>query len=902
MRHIKNTVRSNCPMIALNAFVPWRPSEGEDIHPHPSPVCEPVNLAATALPPLEYVLRNVEARGLSTLQQETIRRIMQSFDKRKTFLLGDATGVGKGRTIAGMIAEIAAKEDEIRVAWISANMRLEEDARREIDSVKSRRGFDEGVRFSSYTALQVTTRVSEFVQWLSQVDSPVIVLDECHALRNSKGVVAQIICNMIVQMRTTRPELRILYSSATACSVARHCEYLGPLGLFGTSESPFSSFSDLHNALKKHGPSLMELMAIDLRARGAYVARQLSCIDLSVEHRVINLNCEQKQIYNSCGNSLRVAGVLRGSSQQSFFQRLITALKVDETIRLAEHHVASGSSVVISLLNTGEAVARRMSDANAVHFVGEEALDMYEAEYVDGLPENPLDRLVTHFGGAHIAELTGRRFRTDRRTGLRTRTPSLHEEVDAFQSGQKHVAVLSRAGGVGISLHDSVDKRPRVHIILEIPWSAEDLIQQMGRTYRSNSHSPPTYILVTTDIPAELRFASSIVAKLQNFGAMVKADRTSCCFSFFRVPRWSVNERRSISLYLAMASAMQPNDPPFLFLTRSRAMQICGLSTGNVDSKMKADVIHLLQNASELGDRRLSVISAALQLWPQDLMMLTNRWNIRNHRDFPAAFKSQVVTLLLCAQAWETRNTLGLLDQDMLLRIIELISCPVTCERAKIVASRFRDHSLNDITSVPIDAVLNRMLGMEFDVQYDVLAIADAVVQPSRPVPTACLLRYAMERAGTAIHAKIADMTRVSFEGKTSGVCATVEYHVLMPEQPTENVEFWCHLKSGRACWIDSARQRLVFSDRREVQANALDPTAMRGRGYFRCDNAAWNRAVANHEHIATRRVRKLSKHFYLATQHAMQAWDMSAHRILRVPPTDSFPRGVIGLLMHTTG
>ena len=85
-------------------------------------------------------------------------------------------------------------------------------------------------------------------------------------------------------------------------------------------------------------------------------------------------------------------------------------------------------------------------------------------------------------------------------------------------------------------------------MILELPWSAEELLQQMGRTHRSDSAQAPKYILVTTNVPSELRFASSIVHKLQTFGALVKGDRTSCNFAFVRVPNWTIHDKRSISL------------------------------------------------------------------------------------------------------------------------------------------------------------------------------------------------------------------------------------------------------------------------------------------------------------------------------------------------------------------
>ena len=61
----------------------------------------------------------------------------------------------------------------------------------------------------------------------------------------------------------------------------------------------------------------------------------------------------------------------------------------------------------------------------------------------------------------------------------------MENEVELFQSGMKKIAILSDAGGTGISLHNVLSKTVyRVHIFLELPWSSEKIIQQMGRTHR----------------------------------------------------------------------------------------------------------------------------------------------------------------------------------------------------------------------------------------------------------------------------------------------------------------------------------------------------------------------------------------------------------------------------------
>lgn len=92
-------------------------------------------------------------------------------------------------------------------------------------------------------------------------------------------------------------------------------------------------------------------------------------------------------------------------------------------------------------------------------------------------------------------------------------------ERKEFMEGRANVAIISDAGSTGISLHASnakeeFCKKKRVHITVELGWSAEKVLQQLGRTHRANQKQPPEYVFLLSNVPSEIRFTSIILGRL----------------------------------------------------------------------------------------------------------------------------------------------------------------------------------------------------------------------------------------------------------------------------------------------------------------------------------------------------------------------------------------------------
>jgi hypothetical protein len=361
-------------------------------HPHPTRLVQSAAMASVKPPKPSYrphLPERVVAEGLlSDAQLESVIyageahcghlagrwKVNESLDRmaaardddisavrfRRGWFLGDGTGAGKGRQVAGILLDNWLKGRR-RALWVSKSDKLIEDAQRDwtalgqeklriVPQSRFRQGkpitLNEGILFTTYATLRSSeregkaSRLTQIVDWLGAVPGGangfdgVIMFDESHAMANAAGDKTERGDRAASQqglaglrLQHALPDARIVYVSATGATTVENLAYTQRLGLWGADAgpesgsaandsaetppraeagAPFATRAQFVAAMQHGGIAAMEVLARDLKALGLYAARSLSYEGVEVEMLEHNLTPEQIRIYDAYAGAFQV--------------------------------------------------------------------------------------------------------------------------------------------------------------------------------------------------------------------------------------------------------------------------------------------------------------------------------------------------------------------------------------------------------------------------------------------------------------------------------------------------------------------------------------------------------------------------------------------------------------------
>jgi hypothetical protein len=352
-------------------------------------------------------------------------------------MIGDGTGVGKGRQSAAIILDNWL-QGRRKAVWISKSDKLIEDAQRDWSALGMERllvtplsrfpqgrpiTLPEGVLFTTYATLrsddrgEKVSRVRQIVEWLGSDFDGVLIFDEAHAMQNAGGgkgergdVAASQQGRAGLRLQHALPNARVVYVSATGATTVHNLAYAQRLGLWGGEDFPFSTRAEFVEAIEAGGVAAMEVLARDLRALGLYTARSLSFDGVEYELVEHALSPEQTRIYDAYAGAFAIihnnldaameaanitgaSGTLNRqaksaarsafeSAKQRFFGHLLTSMKTPTLIRSISGDLEAGHAAVIQIVSTGEALMeRRLADLPTEEW-NDVRVDITPREYV----------------------------------------------------------------------------------------------------------------------------------------------------------------------------------------------------------------------------------------------------------------------------------------------------------------------------------------------------------------------------------------------------------------------------------------------------------------------------------------------------------------------------------------
>ena len=359
---------------------------------------------------------------------------------RQGFMIGDGTGVGKGRESAAVILDNW-MQGRRKAVWISKSDKLLEDAQRDWSALGMERllvtplsrfpqgariTLNEGILFLTYATLRSddrgerVSRVKQIVEWLGSDFDGVVIFDEAHQMQNAAGgkgergdVAASQQGRAGLRLQHALPQARVVYVSATGATTVHNLAYAQRLGLWGGEDFPFSTRAEFIEAIEAGGVAAMEVLARDLRALGLYTARSLSFKGVEYELLDHELTPEQVRIYDSYADAFSVihnnldaamqaANITGGdggsgtlnrqaksaarsafeSAKQRFFGHLLTSMKTPTLLRSITTDLEAGHSAVIQIVSTGEALMERRLAEIPTEEWGDLKMDLSPREYV----------------------------------------------------------------------------------------------------------------------------------------------------------------------------------------------------------------------------------------------------------------------------------------------------------------------------------------------------------------------------------------------------------------------------------------------------------------------------------------------------------------------------------------
>lgn len=319
-------------------------------------------------------------------------------------------------------------------------------------------------------------------QWAHMPQDLVVIFDESHRCKNRRTL------NSILLYTLCKSVAKVLMISATVC------DSLDNFSLTGFALGLYNKLDDLHNWLRtiENNPNDNPMKTINGVIFNDYASRMkirdlgrlfpdnqivAECYDMDVAEEIEReyklIEAEVERLHNKEINSASALAAIL------YARMRIEMLKVPTYVEEAQKYLAEENSVAIfvNFTQTLTAIADRLNTTTVIH---------------------------------------GQQSKAER-----------DKAIKDFVSDKSQVIVCNmRSGGVGISLHDINGNYPRVSIISP-GWSAQDILQALGRIHRANGKTPVRQRIMFCKNTIEEKVCHNMKERIKNIAMLNDGDMLS---------------------------------------------------------------------------------------------------------------------------------------------------------------------------------------------------------------------------------------------------------------------------------------------------------------------------------------------------------------------------------------
>ena len=646
----------------------------------------------------------VNKNAISRMQCDTVYKAISSMNTKRSFLLADGTGVGKGRVLAATALDFVMRNKGGIVVWFSINSKLKSLTRRDINSMGPIRKVFKWINtennntgnlfYMSYPRMRCENTMRKLVDCLKG-RHVLFILDECHFLRR-KNQAAHRMSNLLRSFAQSH----VLFSSATPASSHSHIHYLQRL--FSSEE-----VQCIDRISKSSSARGLEIAAMQLVRNGNMLCRQLCDRNITSEIVNVPVSGASAKLYDACVKAIHSSTNFSVKSRyQSFFRNLLSSFKVPVLISRIKEELSNGKSVIVTVQSTGGALAKRQEKSlRTFRSMCDEFMQTLGHSFI--FEHDVIDSLIKEFGEVNISDLSGRCSRQSKVTAR-----------ERFQNGETNIAILSKSASTGVSLHSEHQySRQRVHMLVELPWTSEGYLQQCGRSHRAMSYSVPHYVIFKTCIPAERRFFVSLQQRLKNVSAMCTADRHSDhdAGKFLNGDLTSINTKTKrmalvqlVYEYMMEKSPQSVSVPLKRFHTKSPALFASSFIINSIKKDSLSDALVSDHDASMF-------LQICDQLFPQTKIWKST-WNKNFYTHLSPLFKKTALTIACLASREGTY--FHRLPQCVVETIIEKCIGHTAKESVRLLQyMKNTDMCPSDLVTMSVEKLFNRMLMMPVEMQ-----------------------------------------------------------------------------------------------------------------------------------------------------------------------------------------